>query len=38
MMAMIFRQPGETGRKIKNVNKKLTFDKYNVNVIYIGSE
>ena len=37
-MAMICRQPGETGMKNENVNKKLTFDKYNVNVIYIGSE
>ena len=36
-MAMIFRQPGETGKKIKNVNEKLTFCRYSVNVIYIGS-
>ena len=31
-MARIFRQPGETGIKIKNVNQNLVFDKYNINV------
>ena len=34
-MAMIYRQPGGTGIKIKNVNKKLTIGRYNVNVFYI---
>ena len=33
-MAMIFRQPGETGMKNENVNKKLTFYRYSVNVKY----
>ena len=35
-MARIFRQPGKTGIKIKNVNKKLTIGRYNVNIITYG--
>ena len=35
-MAMIYRQPGGTGIKIKNVNKKLTTGRYNVNIITYG--
>ena len=35
-MDTIFRQPGETGIKIKNVNKKLTIGRYNVNIITYG--
>ena len=31
-MVKILRQPGKTGIKIKNVNKKLTVDRYNMNV------
>ena len=33
-MAMIFKQPGKTGKQIKKVNKKLTFSKYTVNVFF----
>ena len=35
-MAMIFRQPGETGIKSKDVNEKLTIGRYNVNIITYG--